>query len=134
MKDRFEIQKTQLSPEITLDRNEGIFRILGKSGIEDAHNFYQPILNWFEEYFRNPTTKTEIDLYLEYLNSASSLQIGKLMHLFAENYDKTDLQVNWLFDLGDDLMEEVGKEFQYTYELKLEFKEIATADDDDFRF
>jgi hypothetical protein len=134
MKAVLKIEKTQLSPKIILDKKNNTFIISGKSGIEDAHEFYQAVFDWFAEYFKNPLEKTEINLYLEYLNSASSLQIGSLIDVFTENRDKTDLVINWLFDEGDDLMEEVGKEFQYTYEMKFHFKELSNVSEDEFQF
>jgi len=134
MNDEINIEKTQLSPKVKLNKEKNTFIISGKSAIENAHDFYKPVLNWFTNYFNNPNEKTEITLFLEYLNSSSSLQIGNLIHLFGENTNTTELIINWLYDSGDDLMEEIGKEFQYTYEIKLNFKEVNSDMDEDFEF
>ncbi len=37
-------------PEINLDPQQDVFEILGKSLPEDAKSFYDPVIEWFEEY------------------------------------------------------------------------------------
>jgi hypothetical protein len=123
MKEIIDIKKTQLSPKVLLDKENESFIISGKSGVENAEIFYGPILNWFINYFKNPNPFTEINLYLEYLNSASSVQIGKLLNMITDNLNKSKITINWIYDIDDELMKEMGKEFQYMYEIKFVFKE-----------
>jgi len=123
MEEIIHIDKTQLSPKVVLDKENNFFLISGKSGVENAEAFYKPILNWFNNYFKNPNEHTEINLYLEYLNSASSVQIGKLMNIYTDNKNNCNITINWIYDIDDELMKEMGKEFQYMYEIKFNFKE-----------
>jgi len=129
----FRLEKTQLSPEITLDKTNNIFEISGKSGVENAFDFYKPIIDWFIEYFKTPNENTEINFHLEYLNSASSVQIGNLINLFTINKDKCKISINWFHEFDDELMYDVGIEFQYMYEIKFNFKAIK-EDSDRFQF
>ncbi|NOZ34913.1 MAG: DUF1987 domain-containing protein [Chlorobi bacterium] len=128
-----EILKTQLSPRVTLDKENNTFEIFGKSGVENAEDFYKKILDWFTDYFKTPNENTEIVFYLEYLNSASSVQIGKLLNIFEMNKEKSNITVNWFCETDDETMSEVGKEFKYMFEVQFNLK-IIKEDSDNFKF
>ncbi len=122
------IEDTLLSPKIILNKQENFFFIYGKSIIENAEEFYYPVHNWFKEYYKNPNKKTEIIFFLEYFNSATSLQIGNLIELFMLNKNISNHRIDWLFESNDELTKDVGKEFQYIYEFKFNFIEVTEKD------
>ncbi len=128
-----EIPKTQLSPRVILDKDNKIFEISGKSAVENAEDFYKPILDWFTEYFKTPNDNTAIIFYLEYLNSASSVQIGKLLNLFETNKEKSNITVNWFCETDDETMTEVGTEFKHMFEIQFNLK-LIKEDSDNFQF
>jgi len=130
MKESINIEKTILGPKVILDKENEIFAFIGKSGVENADDFYKPVLAWFEDYFKNPNPKTEINFYLEYLNSASSVQLGKLLDLIENSISKSDISINWIYDKDDEIMKETGKEFQYMYGMKFNFKENDEESED----
>ncbi len=123
MEKNLNIKKTILSPQIILNKDTETFIFSGKSGAENPESFYRPVLEWFKNYFKNPNEKTEINFYLEYLNSASSVQIGKLLGIIENNLKKSEISINWIVDEDDELMKETGKEFQYIYKIKFNFIE-----------
>ncbi len=127
------IPKTQLSPRVILDKDTNTFEIFGKSAVENAEDFYKTILDWFTDYFKTPNENTEIVFYLEYLNSASSVQIGKLLNIFEMNKEKSNIIVNWFCETDDETMSEVGKEFKYMFEVQFNLK-IIKEDSDNFKF
>ncbi|NPA68806.1 MAG: hypothetical protein GXO50_09385, partial [Chlorobi bacterium] len=55
--------------------------------------------------------------------SISSHQVGNLIE-FLSKQKNTKLNIYWLFENGDDLMEDSGKEFQLFYDIKLNFVEL----------
>lgn len=124
------IQKTALSPKVVLDKENNTFFILGKSITVNAYEFYLPIEKWFEEYFKNPNKLTQLFIYLEYLNSASLLQIKIIMSILNNNKENCEIKVVWLYDEDDEGMQETGKEFQYSTYLNFEIKEIGNDDID----
>ena len=128
------INKTELSPKVILDKENNIFLISGKSIVENAHEFYSPVLTWFKSYFNNPNNSTELILYLEYLNSSSSFQIANLIELFSENQDSKNLYITWLYDSDDEIMKETGKEFKYSDFTNFELKELKDEDYEEFSF
>ena len=45
-------------PGIILDKEAGIFRITGRSIPHDTSKFYIPVIEWFQEYTKNPNSET----------------------------------------------------------------------------
>ncbi|HAI74870.1 MAG TPA: nuclear pore complex subunit, partial [Microscillaceae bacterium] len=70
--DVINLEGTEDTPKIILDRNNGIFEISGRSLPEDSAEFYQPILDWLQEYAKGPNPDTTFIFKLEYFNTASS--------------------------------------------------------------
>ncbi|MCF6183593.1 MAG: DUF1987 domain-containing protein [Bacteroidales bacterium] len=126
------IPKTQLSPRVILDKDNKIFEISGKSAVENAEDFYKPILDWFTGYFKTPNENTEIIFYLEYLNSSSSVQIGQLLNLFEMNKRESHITVNWFCETDDETMTEVGTEFKSMFEIQFNLK-LIKEDSDNFQ-
>jgi hypothetical protein len=66
------IKKTDDTPSVIFDKEEGVFEIIGKSLSSDAIGFYEPILKRKKEYLENPNHKTMLKLELIYFSTASS--------------------------------------------------------------
>ena len=52
------IMGTDDTPTVILDAENDIFEISGRSLPEDVTAFYDPILNWLDEYAGSPNAKT----------------------------------------------------------------------------
>ena len=113
------LEGTEDTPKIMLDKGNGIFEISGRSLPEDTAEFYQPILEWIEEYAQGPNDKTEFVFKLEYFNTASSKLILDVLSAL-EDIDGTS--VLWHFHEDDEDMEEAGEEFSELVEIPFEFK------------
>ncbi len=46
------------TPNVILDAANGIFEISGRSLPEDVAAFYEPIIDWLDEYAESPNEKT----------------------------------------------------------------------------
>ena len=76
------IQGTEDTPKIILDADNKVLEISGRSLPEDVTAFYEPVLNWLNEYSENPNDKTVFNFKLTYFNTASSkLLLDILMKL-----------------------------------------------------
>lgn len=103
---------TDESPEVVLDPSTGEFKFSGKSLPEDVKEFYLPILDWIEEYAKNPIDETVIEFKMEYFNSASSKQILDILERFAKiNETGKKIKVNWLYIEDDEDMAEAGESY-----------------------
>lgn len=117
--DILNIKATDDTPEILLDKENAIFEISGRSLPEDAVEFYRPALEWIDRYKKEPNSKTEFVLKLEYTNTASSKLIQDVL-LSLENIPGA--RVVWCYREDDDDMEEMGHEYSEIIDLPFEFK------------
>jgi hypothetical protein len=103
---------TDDTPTVILDADNDIFEISGRSLPEDVTAFYDPILNWLDEYAASPNPKTTIIFKLVYFNTASSkLLLDILMKLEEMHEDGKDVLVKWFYPEDDEDMQEAGEEY-----------------------
>jgi len=106
------IQATQYTPQIILDP-DGYMSIKGKSYPENSFEFYEPIIQWFENYFlTQPTQKTIIDMHIIYFNSSSSKVFFDLFDLIEEHTAKHSIEINWIYDIDNENVIEAGEDLQ----------------------
>ena len=107
------ISQTKDTPEIILDKQNNVFEIRGRSLPEDADKFYSPILEWIENYVKDPNPETVLTVDLEYFNSSS---IKQLVILFVklQSIVKTENKVKiiWSYPQNDELIEVKGQELK----------------------
>ncbi len=111
------IEQTKHTPKITLDAASGLFEFKGKSYPENTFEFYAPIQQWIEEYFKTENKTTIISFDINYLNSSSIKFYYDLFEtLETTSQNGMDIKVKWLYDKDDDMALETGEEFQEDYE------------------
>ena len=109
------------TPNVILDKENGIFEISGRSLPEDVAAFYEPILNWLESYAEDPLEKTVFNFKLEYFNTASSKLLLDVLLKLEDMYDDgKDILVRWHFPDDDEDMEEAGEEYADIVEVPFE--------------
>ncbi len=77
------IEQTEKTPLIDLNYLSGELIISGKSIPINAPRIFEPILDWVNEYIRNPKQTTNLRLNLEYFNTASSIWLAKIVKALA---------------------------------------------------
>ncbi len=103
---------TDDTPTVILDAENEIFDISGRSLPEDVTAFYDPILNWLDEYATSPNEKTVFSFKLVYFNTASSkLLLDILMKLEEMCEDNRNVLVKWFYPEDDEDMQEAGEEY-----------------------
>ena len=106
------IMGTDDTPTVILDADNDIFEISGRSLPEDVTAFYDPILNWLDEYGTSPNPKTVFTFKLVYFNTASSkLLLDILMKLEEMHEDGKEVLVMWYYPEDDEDMQEAGEEY-----------------------
>ena len=113
------LEGTEDTPKIILDKKNGIFEISGRSLPEDSAEFYRPVLEWIEKYGKDPNDNTEFVFKLEYFNTASSKLI---LDVLSALEDIKAMKILWYFHEDDEDMEEAGQEFSELVEIPFEFK------------
>jgi hypothetical protein len=113
------LEGTEDTPKILLDKGNGIFEISGRSLPEDSAEFYQPILDWIAAYGEDANPETLFTFKLEYFNTASSKLI---LDVLSSLEDIDGVSIDWYFHEDDEDMEEAGEEFSELVEIPFEFK------------
>jgi hypothetical protein len=107
------ISGTEDTPNVVLNPQENQYILSGRSLPEDVTSFYQPVMDWIEQYAENPFPMT-LETKLEYFNTASSkviLDIFMRLEEIKQDSD-CDIQIKWFFDENDEDMEEAGEEYK----------------------
>jgi hypothetical protein len=106
------IQGTEDTPRIIMDYDNEILEISGRSLPEDVTSFYEPVLNWLNEYSENPKKKTIFNFKLTYFNTASSKLLLDILMKLEELHEKgNDVLIRWHYPEDDEDMEEAGEEY-----------------------
>jgi SiaC family regulatory phosphoprotein len=106
------IQGTEDTPKIILDAENEVMEISGRSLPEDVSSFYEPVINWLNEYAEKPNKKTIINFKLTYFNTASSKLLLDILMKLEEMHEKGhDVLIRWHYPEDDEDMEEAGEEY-----------------------
>ena len=117
------INRSDVYPDIILDKENGVFEIRGISLPQDARDFYQPVLEFLDEYATNPNKVTIFVFNLKYFNVSSAKMLLFVFYRLKEIYDKGNtVLVTWCFD--DDDMKEAGQDFEHMIKIPFQYKEV----------
>ncbi|MBN2272869.1 MAG: DUF1987 domain-containing protein [Bacteroidales bacterium] len=116
-----DIKATNDTPRVLFDPDNNLFEISGRSLPEDVVTFYQPVLDWLEEYNQNPLKNTDFVFKYIYFNTATSKLVQdilmKLEHLQENGYA---VKVIWYYEQDDEDMLDLGIEFQENVNIPFE--------------
>ena len=117
------LEETDETPGIKLDSEKNIFEFIGKSLPEDVATFYNPILDWLDEYSKNLNDTTEVVFKLDYFNTASSKMILDVL-LKLEEFQESGKAVKgkWDYAEDDEDMEDAGNEYSEIVDVPFEFE------------
>lgn len=113
------------TPDVQLNGDTGILKLIGRSIPENSLEFFQPIYDWIDQYCEHPKSNTVLDVRLEYFNTSSSkclLDIFKKLE--RVNGNRTHVAVNWYFERDDEDMAEAGEDYQAIVELPFNIIEV----------
>lgn len=116
------IQATVKTPEVLFDPSNSVFEIKGKSIPDNAEEFYNDILQWFDDYVANPNDETVLKIDLEYFNISSSKRLLFLLYKLNElNLKNKVVKVQWLYNENDEDMFEVGQDYAFMVKVPFDF-------------
>jgi hypothetical protein len=122
---RFHIDRTETSPQIDLDLDNGVLEFIGRSLPHNCEQFYSRVYRWLEEYLQEPKTETTVNMKLDYLDTSSSKHLYNIFQkLDAVSERGQKVQVNWHYESGDEEMAETGKDYQSFFGLDFKFIEV----------
>lgn len=122
------ISRTSSSPQIYFDPDNSIYEISGESRPLDVPGFYEPVLNWLDDFSKNldnlKISKGPIDINLnfEYFNSLSAKYIFDFCKQLAHIRSKgKKINIKWHYDADDPDMLEAGREISRISKIPFEF-------------
>lgn len=125
------IEGTEDSPSVKFDVNEGRFVISGKSRPENTGKFFNPLINWINEFYETMPAQTDqladnstivFVFKLDYFNSISAKYILDIIFALQGFVSKGNkISIEWHSAKLDVDMIETGKEFSNMVNLKFDF-------------
>jgi hypothetical protein len=119
------IDGTEETPQVEFNTETSVYSISGRSLPEDATKFYDQLVDWVKAFSEKPKSEFTLNINLDYFNSSSAKQLVELM-ILLEVLDKKDCKVEiiWLYEEEDELMETRGKEIESIIDLPFTFSPI----------
>ncbi len=94
-------------PSVDFNAKTGLCQLSGESFLEDTINFYNPILDWIDEYIETVQGPIAFIIKLTYFNTSTSRSILDILNILKDYQDEGgEVVVNWHFDENDVDMEE----------------------------
>ena len=116
--EKISIEGTSDTPQVILDKENGIFKIVGISLPTNIFEFYNPIVNWLLKYSESPNEETNFEFKFSYLNSSSSKIISDIMQILKTIIEKNKkLQIIWRHNHEDDEIKEMGIDYAASLDL-----------------
>ncbi|HEX8515600.1 MAG TPA: DUF1987 domain-containing protein [Bacteroidia bacterium] len=123
MNKEIKIKRSDIYPDIILDKENGIFEIKGISLPENGKEFYQPVLDFLSEYIQAPNEITHFVFNLRFFNISSSKMLLFILYRLKELHNSGQrVLVTWCYDDEDIL--EAGKDFEHMVHIPFQFKEV----------
>ena len=116
-------------PTLDFNAQTGVLEIKGRSLPEHAVEFYKPVVDWLEQYKKTPSTKTTINVSLEYFNTSSSKMILDIFKKFQELHKVgTTMELNWYYEEDDPDMLDQGQTFKSILKIPMNIISVKEFD------
>lgn len=116
------IEGTPKTPTVNLNATTGIVEIKGRSIPENSIEFYRPLVEWLEEYSKEPQKITTVNIQLEYFNTSSSKCILDVFKkLEAIKKARNEVVINWYYEEDDEDILETGEEMGEDMDIPMNF-------------
>jgi len=120
------IDATEFTPGISFDPDNQPFEIKGVSRPENASEFYEPVVEWLNNYVINPSEETTINFAFDYFNTSSLKYFLIILSKFKEIAEKGyQVIINWYYNEEDDSMYEAGKNLEELSELSFNYIPVS---------
>jgi hypothetical protein len=120
------IEGTAKTPTVKFDAQAGLLEIKGRSIPENSIEFYKPLVDWLDEYSKEPKELTKVNIQLEYFNTSSSkciLDVFKKLEHIHKNKD--EVVINWYYEEDDEDMQEAGEDYESIIRIPFKMVEIV---------
>lgn len=123
------IQGSAKTPTVHFSSGNGQLDLRGRSIPENSIEFYKPLIDWVDQYAREPKPSTRLHVQLEYFNTSSSkciLDLFKKLELVRGTGN--EVVVLWHYEADDEDMLEAGEDYQAIINLPFKMIQIEEVD------
>jgi hypothetical protein len=114
------------TPAIEMDAHTGILKISGRIFPENPKEFFGPIINWFNEYAKNPADATSLVLNLNYFNSSSNEYIFRCCKIMeALGNQGKSASIVWEYESDDEDMQQMGQDVSELLKINFELRSVS---------
>ena len=107
------IPRTSKTPDIYFDADQGQLEIKGRSIPENSVAFYTPVMQWLNDYEKNPHEESRLVVRLEYFNTSSSKCLIDIFRKLEKLHQREHpVTVVWYYEAVDEDMKESGEDFR----------------------
>ena len=120
------IEGTNKTPVVKFIAITGSMEISGKSIPENSFGFYQPLLQWIDNYASQASKSTEVKIQLEYFNTSSSkclLDIFRKLATMKKNGNSA-VSILWHYEAEDEDMLEAGEDYDALVDIDFKFIKV----------
>ena len=101
--------------------SDGKLTIHGRSILDDAMGFYNPVLHWISE---SKSLTFTIEIQLEYLDTSSTKMILHILKAIKQKYGVKNMEIHWIYESDDEDMFNLGKDLEMVIRRPFHFYEL----------
>lgn len=106
------LEETRNTPQIILDPHHGSFKINGKSFPENSKKFYEPILDWFDQFDPPSNVKYIFEFELNYISSSSIISIFEILKKIGKICrNGAQVSILWKYEEDDEDIRKIGEDY-----------------------
>lgn len=113
---------TKYTPKVEFIAETGKLLLSGSSYPENSVEFYQPLIDWINEFIETQNKPLEFNFYITYFNTSTSKCFLILLEILETFHQKGgQIKVNWHYQKDDDDILESGEELFVELEMPHEY-------------
>ena len=117
------------NPSVDFNAQTGELTIEGNSVPEETPEYYEPIVQWLEDYWKAPCNNTTFNFKLNYFNSSTKKYILDILKTLKQAMeDGRNVTVNWHYEEDDEDIQEAGEMYHQLIEMPMTFVSVPVED------
>lgn len=121
------IDKTADCPYVNFTES-GLLEIEGRSITEDVFSFWQPLIDWIDQYIKTPAEHTKAVVFLDYTNSSSNKYINEMMKLLDKcAADGNKVEIIWKYEEDDESILMLGEDLDALTSVPFTFEPVEMS-------
>lgn len=119
------LERTKVTPAVTMLIDDGIIEIDGESFPENPVEFFNPIYEWIDTFMNEEKRYLTVNFKMTYFNTSSSKCLMDIVDRCQSYHNRSggNVEINWYYHEDDSDMQESGAEL--AEDADLNFKLIA---------